>query len=113
MKDKESLQSNLFIQIDLVLAVHVCVLVGQPPTVDNLEEEMEVFSDQLVGAVHKFVILLCVLLALLVTRCNLDLRSRIRSLNISFSGFKRLTFMRPILFPLRSVISSCSFISTM
>ena len=106
-------KTNLFIQIDLVLAVDVSVLVGQAPAVDNLEEEVEVLANQLVWAVHKLVILLSVLLALLVARRDLNLRNRIMSQKYICYLIKSLTFIKPILFPLRSVISNCSFISTM
>ena len=75
-------KTNLFIQIDLVLAVDVSVLVGQAPAVDDLEEEVKVLANQLIGAVHKLVILLSVLLALLVARGDLDLRKGIGSQNI-------------------------------
>ena len=106
-------KTNLFIQIDLVLAVDVSVLVGQAPAVDDLEEEVQVLANQLIWAVHKLVILLSVLLALLVARRNLNLRKGIGSQKYFWYLIKTLTFIRPILFPLRSVISNCSFISTM
>ena len=75
-------KTNLFIQIDLVLAVDVSVLVGQAPAVDNLEEEVQVLANQLIWAVNKLVVLLSVLLALLVARRNLNLRKGIKVRNM-------------------------------
>ena len=108
----ERFKIYLLIQIHLVFAVDISVFIGQSSAVDNLEEEMQILADELIRTVHKLVILLRVLLALLVAGGDLDLR-KIKRSQEKFRRWTPLTFMSPILLPLRSVISSCSLISTM
>ena len=63
----------LFIQIDSVFAIDVCVLVRQPSAVDNFEEEMKIFANKLIRTVHKLIIFLSVFFAFLVARSNFNL----------------------------------------
>ena len=69
----------LVVQVDLILAVNIRVLVGQAAAVDDLEDEVNILANQLVRRVHKLVICLRVLTALLVTGGNFQLGMKVQS----------------------------------
>jgi hypothetical protein len=66
-------QGVVLVHVDLVLAAHVRVLVGQASTVVDLEVEVDALADEVFGNVDEHVILLGVVLALVVAGTNFDL----------------------------------------
>ena len=63
------------VEVNFVFAVNIRVLVRQTSAVDDFKQKVNIFANELVRTVHKLVVLLSVLPALLVTRSYLNLQT--------------------------------------